>query len=86
MSVSSALNACQAFDISFVSLIEKQKATDKAEPNYGLHLAGGLSCNVSGITIRVSKVYDLEMDLRSLFHLNHSVVTPIYCYVLISKT
>ena len=79
ISVSSALNACQAFDISFESLIGKQKATDKAESSGGLHLAGSLSCNVSGVTIRVSKVCDLDMDLRSLFHLNHSVVTPL-CY------
>ncbi len=61
------------------ALSESKKATDKAESSWGLHLAGGLSCNVSGVTIRVSKVYDLDMDLRSLFHLNHSVVTPL-CY------
>ena len=50
--VSSALNAYQAIDILLKNLI-KQKAADKTESNEGYYLAGGLSHNVSGITVRV---------------------------------
>ena len=50
--VSSALNAYQAIDILLKNLIKK-KAADKTESNEGYYLAGGLSHNVSGITVRV---------------------------------
>ena len=61
---------------------ENKKATDKVALISERYLAGGLSCLQiyckSGITQPViSKQSDLEMELRSLFHLNHSVGTPI---------
>ena len=50
--VSSALNAYQTIDILLKNLIKK-KAADKTASNEGYYLAGGLSHNVSGITVRV---------------------------------
>ena len=50
--VSSALNAYQAIDI-LLKILKKQKAADKTESNEGYYLAGGLSHNMSGITVRV---------------------------------
>mgnify|MGYP006314523801 FL=1 len=50
--VSSALNAYQAIDL-LLEILKKQKAADKTESNEGYYLAGGLSHNISGITVRV---------------------------------
>ena len=49
--VSSAINAYQAIDILLKNL-KKEKAADKIESNEGYYLAGGLSLNTSGITVR----------------------------------
>lgn len=50
--VSSALNAYQAIDI-LMEILKMQKAADKTASNEGYYLAGGLSHNISGITVRV---------------------------------
>ena len=42
--------------------------------------ASGLSCNV-WLNLWTVKVCDLEQDLRSLFHLNLSVVIPVYSFL-----
>ena len=88
--VSSALNACQAFDILLVwgfDLPDRRKRAKRKDHRqarvtngYGFPVfVGGLSCNISGVTSRLFKVCDLEMVLCSLFHLSHSVVIPFNC-------
>ena len=82
--VSSALNACQAFDILFVLYLPGSSGKEKEAPGrkeslskrYGYPFrAGGLSCSISGLTFRFIYLgIDLEKDLCSLFHLSLSVV------------
>lgn len=43
--------------------------------------ASGLSCNV-WFNPWKCKEYDLEQDLCSLFHLNLSVVIPVYSFLV----
>ena len=58
--VSSALNACQAFDILFVCICRGIRAKEKDPRQEGVPFkrygypfrAGGLSCNISGLTFR----------------------------------
>ena len=83
--VSSALNACQAFDILFVCIyLPGNSGKEKEAPGrkeslskrygYPFH-AGGLSSNMSCLTFRFIYLgIDLEKDLCSLFHLSLSVV------------
>ena len=81
--VSSALNACQAFDILFVCIRRGIREKEKDPRQEGVPIkrygypfrAGGLSCNMSGLTFRcIFLGIDLEKDLCSLFHLSLSVV------------
>ena len=80
--VSSALNACQAFDILFVCIRRGIRAKEKDPRQEGVPFkrygypfrAGGLSSNISGLTFRFIYLgIDLEKDLCSLFHLSLSV-------------
>ena len=80
--VSSALNACQAFDILFVCICRGIRTKEKDPRQEGVPFkrygypfrAGGLSCNISGLTFRfIFLGIDLEKDLCSLFHLSLSV-------------
>ena len=84
--VSSALNACQAFDILFLLIVCRKADSIKKETpgrkeslskRYGYPFrAGGLSSNMSGLTFRFIYLgIDLEKDLCSLFHLSLSVVS-----------
>ena len=78
--VSSALNACQAFDMMFEfrkpCRNKKRDHRQGGDPNY----VGIPSCRKPLMYVwfnwPIITAYDLEMDLRSLFHLNHSVVMP----------
>ena len=81
--VSSALNACQAFDILFVCIRRGIREKEKDPRQEGVPIkrygypfrAGGLSCNMFGLTFRfIFLGIDLEKDLCSLFHLSLSVV------------
>mgnify|MGYP000938374691 CR=1 FL=1 len=81
--VSSALNACQAFDILFVCIRRGIREKEKDPRQEGVPIkrygypfrAGGLSRNMSGLTFRfIFLGIDLEKDLCSLFHLSLSVV------------
>ena len=79
--VSSALNACQAFDILFVCICRGIKEKEKDPRQKGIPIkrygypfrAGGLSSNV-WLNFRFMFLgIDLEKDLCSLFHLSLSV-------------
>ena len=87
--VSSALNACQAFDILFVCIRRGIRAKEKDPRQEGVPFkrygypfrAGGLSCNISGLTFRfIFLGIDLEKDLCSLFHLSLSVVCRLIVF------
>ena len=83
--VSSALNACQAFDILFLLYVIRKEI--KKPPAGRVHiktiwklLPSRRPLNYVWLNLPGSFLStDLKMDLRSLFHLSHSVVAPLDC-------